>query len=174
MKKLPTLILGILIGALATYYFCPRMDKDKDDYDAVVIRKPSGVITPADAQNLNDHWTNERQAANDSAAKKYGRNKDNRWAWWSLDDMRDYLNYAESQSDTLGYTMSGVRVYLGVYAPNAGQAKKNLTTMFMVPTGKKKRNEASMLSLSLPPSDDDVPNGPPLNDGGGGENSYPQ
>jgi len=174
MKKLGYIILGILLGLLGAYLYC-NYYCHADDVKAMVIKKPKGVITAASAQDLNDNWTRERQAANDSAARQYGRNKDNRWAWWSLEDMRDYLNYAENQSDSLGYTMDGVRMYLGVYAPNAGQAKKNLTTMFMVPTVTKKTQEASLVPSNLIlQKKKDCEDCDPLNEGGGGGESYPQ
>jgi hypothetical protein len=135
------------------------------------ITKPKGVITQAQAKELNANWTLHRKAAVDSAAQKQGRHQDDRSTLWSLEDLENYLTYAKSQSDSLGYDMTGIRVYLGVYGKNAGQTKKDLTTMFMVPTGKISIAKAS--SLLLPPGGGDLPIDP-LNDGQGSGNGYPQ
>ncbi|GAA4270167.1 hypothetical protein [Hyunsoonleella aestuarii] len=167
MKKIGSIILGFIIGAFVTYYFCPRTVSEVKE---AKIIKPSGVISIAEADSLNNNWTKFRKVAVDSAAKKQGRNKDNRWAAWSLDDIENYISYAKNQSDSLGYDMTGIRIYLGVYGKNAGQTKKNLTTMFMVPTGKKSVSQAS--SLIFQSRRDNIPIDP-LNEGQGGDSSYP-
>ncbi|WP_242204401.1 hypothetical protein [Aestuariivivens insulae] len=167
MKKLGYILLGFAIGAVLTYFYCPRqLEKE------MKVMKPSGVISINEAKELNNNWTKYRQAAVDSAAKQQGRNHDDRSTWWALDDIENYLAYAKSQSDSLGYNMSGIRVYLGVYGSNAGQSKKNLTTMFIVPTGKKSTSEASSLNIGLQGGNEDVPVSP-LNDGTGGDTGYP-
>ena len=170
MKKLSYVILGFFIGALLTYFFCPR-NCEVETIETKIV-KPNGVISIEKAKILNDNWTKYRQAAVDSAAKKQGRNKDDRSVHWSLKDVKDYLAYAEHYSDSMGYEMTGVQVYLGVYGKNAGQTKKNLTTMFIAPTGKKKTDsQGSAIPLKL--SKDENPPVPPLNDGTGGNAGYP-
>lgn len=172
MKKLSYIILGFILGALLTYYFCPKQD-DMKAIEAKTV-KPNGVISVKEAIALNDNWTNERQKAVDSAAQSYGREKDDRSTWWSLADIENYLDFAKNEAESLGYNMSGIRVYLGVYGEDAGQSKKNLTTMFIVPTGEKSLAEANMSLFRLPPNDPDVPGGSPLNNGSGGNGGYPQ
>ncbi|MFG6687479.1 hypothetical protein ACGK9U_12910 [Mariniflexile sp. HNIBRBA6329] len=166
MKNIIYLILGAIIGALATYYFCPRLIDD----NLTKIVKPSGVISVEQAKELNANWTLHRKAAVDSAAQKQGRAQDDRSTYWSLDEIENYLGYAKNQADSLGYNMTGIRVYLGVYGKNAGQTKKDLTTMFIVPTGKQKKSHASSVNL-FNFQDVDVP---PLNRGTGGDRGYPQ
>jgi len=167
MKQLSYIILGFIIGALLTYYFCPRVVQPP-----VKIVKPKGVITVEQAKVLNDNWTLHRKPAVDSAAKKQGREQDDRSTYWDLEDIENYLGYAKNYSDSLGYTMTGIRVYLGEYGENAGQTKKNLTTMFVVPTGHKAKSEASTLYVNY--RDDDGMPVPPLNKGDGGNTGYPQ
>jgi len=167
MKNLSYIILGFIIGAVLTYYFCPRQLEETPTR----IVKPKGVISQEQAKLLNDAWTMYRKAAVDSAAQKQGRKEDNRSTYWTLEDFENYLTYAKNQSDSLGYTMTGIRVYLGVYGKNAGETKKDLTTMFIVPTGKKALSKAS--TFVLPPSDDDDLPVEPLNDGDGGPDGYP-
>lgn len=171
MKKTSLFFLGIIIGALLTYFFCPRLPIAETMETRVV--KPKGVITVEKAKELNANWTLYRKKAVDSAAQKQGRNQDDRSAYWPLEDIENYISYAKKHASSLGYTMSGVRVYLGVYGKNAGQIKKDLTTMFIVPTGNKNTSKASSLSLFLPPSNQDIP-APPLNEGVGGNGGYPQ
>src|SRR5690606_24060430 len=143
MKNLTYIILGIIIGGLLTYYFCPRVEP------IVKIVKPKGVITVEQAKVLNDNWTIHRKPAVDSAAKKQGREQDDRSTYWDLEDIENYLGYAKNYSDSIGYTMTGIRVYLGEYGENAGETKKNLTTMFMVPTIKKAKSQASSVYINL-------------------------
>ncbi|MBP0905085.1 hypothetical protein ACFSKN_15605 [Mariniflexile gromovii] len=168
MKNLIYIILGAIIGALLTYYFCPR---PLEDDGPIKIVKPKGVITVDKAKELNENWTLYRKAAVDSAAQKQGREQDDRSTYWDLDEIENYLAFAKNQSDSLGYQMTGIRVYLGVYGKNAGQTKKDLTTMFIVPTGRK--SKASSLNLNFRGNDEDVPGGNPLNDGAGGQGGYP-
>ncbi|WP_372756568.1 hypothetical protein [Mariniflexile sp.] len=167
MKKLGYIILGIVIGAFGAYFFCQNQFEEVQ----TKISKPKGVITQERAKKLNDDWTKYRKAAVDSAAKEQGRNQDDRSVYWKLEEVENYLAYAKKESDSLGYDMTGIRVYLGVYGENAGQTKKNLTTMFIVPTGKKSKSLAG--NVFFQNNDEDLPVDP-LNDGGGSGNGYPQ
>ncbi|WP_111307231.1 hypothetical protein [Confluentibacter sediminis] len=166
MKQLSYIILGLIIGALLTYYFCPRMINQPPGK----IVKPKGVITVEQAKALNDNWTKYRKQAVDSAAKEQGREEDDRSTYWSLEDIENYLDYAKHYSDSIGYNMTGIRVYLGVYGENAGQTKKNLTTMFMVPTLQKAKSLASSFYINMQGGGGS--NVPPLNEGAGGQGGY--
>ena len=168
MKNLTYTILGFVVGAVLTYYFCPR---ELENEAPPKVIKPNGVISIEKAKELNTNWTLYRKPAVDSAAKRQGRNQDDRSTYWSLNDVQNYLAYAQNEADSLGYKMSGLRVYLGVYGKNAGQAKKDLTTMFMVPTGNKKTSQASFMSIQSGRGDLPID---PLNDGSGGDGEYPQ
>ncbi|MEC3908773.1 hypothetical protein VOI54_17225 [Tamlana sp. 2201CG12-4] len=173
MKKLTYIILGFIIGAVLTYYFCPRPVEMQTSETKIV--KPNGVISIDKAKELNNNWTDYRQAAVDSAAQKQGRKKDDRSVFWSIEDIENYLVYAKNQTDSLGYDMSGIRIYLGVYGENAGQLKKNLTTMFIVPTISKQLAQASMNPMNMGlQNGGDCPECSPLNAGSGGNGGYPQ
>lgn len=138
MKKFVLLLFGFILGALAMYFYCCV------DIQKTVIEKPIGLITPTQAKALDANWTKSRKRAVDSAV---GR-PDNRSSWWSLEDIQNYLAFAENQADSLGYKMNGIRVYLGVYPGNAPNGKADYTTMFMVPTGKKSNTEANFNFLN--------------------------
>ena len=60
---------------------------------------------------------------------------DNRSSWYSLEDLRKFLDDAEKQAGTLEpkYKMDGVRLYLGAH-PTVGETP-GYTTLLMVPTG---------------------------------------
>ncbi|WMI64952.1 hypothetical protein RBH94_12890 [Aestuariibaculum sp. YM273] len=168
MKKLSYVFLGIVIGGLLTFFLTPKPVKEA----VPVVIKPKGVITQAEAMMLNDNWTKYRKKVVDSAAKAQGADKDDtRSVEWSLKEIEDYLAWAKKEADTFNYKMTGIRVYLGVYGKNAGQAKKDLTTMFIAPIGKVNKAQASSLNLRVD-DDEDLPVDP-LNRGTGGQNDYP-
>ncbi|MDO5971007.1 hypothetical protein Q4Q35_14460 [Flavivirga aquimarina] len=175
MKKLSYIILGFIIGAVLTYYFCPK-SIDTETMETKVktaeeLVRPDGAIEQDYAQKLNKNWTEYREPAVDSAAQRQGREKDNRWTEWSLEELEEYLVYSQGMADLLGYKMNGVRVYLGVYGEDSGPKKKNLTTMFIVPRGKKKQEAASMIPFSFQNRNKNLPIDP-LNDGNGGSGGY--
>ncbi|MGB5417529.1 hypothetical protein [Algibacter sp.] len=170
MKKLGSIVLGIIIGALLTYYFCPRQCGDKPTMQAE-NRIPKDTISVEQAKILSDNWGNNNPVEIDSLLEVEGSRKKTRSVYWSLDEVNEYLAYAQAKSDTLGYKMTGIRVYLGNYGKNPDPVKKNRNTMFIVPTGMKSTSKASSLNLFLPPSDGDIP-APPLNEGAGGSGGY--
>ncbi len=174
MKKLSLIILGIILGAVLTYLFCPRQIEEEavSKTSEARIKKPEGVVSVEQAKALNDNWTKYRQAAVDSAAQQQGRDKDDRAAWWSLEDIENYIDYAKKEAAKTGYDMTGIRIYLGVYGESYGEEKKNLTTMFLVPTGEKSQSKASFSPFTLRRGNSDL-TVPPLNNGSGSDSGYP-
>ena len=173
MKNLLSLILGLIIGALIMYFYCCRID---DSAAPIVITKPNGVIKADEAKTL-DRAFDSRHAL---ITKDIVIRPDNRSSWWSLKDMRDYLTYAEDQSKTLGYTMDGVRMYLGAYPDKRVDTTivVGYTTMFMVPTSSEIEQVNQKGGSAVRAGDGgDVPGGDGLNMGGGGippNSNYPQ
>ena len=103
---------------------------------------------------------------------------DNRSAWWSLTDLKNYIAYAENQAKNLKYTMDGIRVYLAAH-PN--ELNGGFTTVFIAPTGYKSKAEGSMIDGDSQNIGDggsgDIPGADPLNRGGNGNPpnaNYPQ
>jgi len=170
MKNLIYVVLGFIIGAVLTYYFCPRpVDLETTETVEAKIIKPKGVISVEKAIELNDNWTKYRKPAVDSAASRQGRKIDKRSTGWAVEDVRNYLDWAEVEANNQGYSMDSLYVYLGVYGEKTSENKRNYTTMFMAPKGQKLTSEASSFSLiSL-----QVPNVEPLNEGNGGSSGYP-
>jgi hypothetical protein len=166
MKKLILLLLGIAIGFGICYFYFNNQSNTES-----MTKPPKGIITPAEAIVLDKAFNTRHQLISDSIVKRL----DNRSSWWSLADMRAYLDYAEAQTKDLGYTMDGVRMYLGAH-PNDAQGV-GLTTVFMVPTGEKSLAEGSMINTMHPGHSHDIPGGNGMNDGGQGippSANYPQ
>ncbi len=171
MKKLIYIILGFIIGAALTYYFCPRPNS-MDDVE-VSVKVPKDTISVSEAKILSDNWEKNNAIEVDSLLEVEGSKKKTRSVWWPLKEINEYLKYAEAKSDSLGYKMTGVRIYLGNYGKVKNPIKKNRNTMFIVPTGSKTTSKASTLNVFLPPTVNDIPT-PPLNEGQGGDVGYPQ
>lgn len=89
---------------------------------------PKGLITPAEAKALSDAYTSRCELISRDITKR----DDNRSTWFSLDEIRNYLDYAEKQARDLGKVMNGIRVYCGAYPDDGGQV--GYSTSFIVPT----------------------------------------
>jgi hypothetical protein len=142
MKNLGSLILGIILGALAMYFYTSI---DLGVAEPIEIIKPAGLITSNQASNLDKAYNLKHTIINDSLFKKSTDGGDNRSSWWALSDIQNYVNYAKNQASDLGYTMDGLRVYLGSYPDANGET--GLTTMFFVPTGYKNTSQGSMIPI---------------------------
>ena len=171
MKNLIYIILGVIIGAVLTYYFCPR---EACNVPQMATKKvPKDTISVKEAKVLSYNWEKNNPTEIDSLIDVEGPRKQMRSVAWSLEDINNYLVYAKAKSDSLGYNFTGLRVYLGNYGENAQPGKKNRNTMFIVPTGTKNVSKASSINLNFRGRDEDIP-APPLNEGSGNGGGYPQ
>ena len=170
MKNLGLIILGAIIGALAMYYYCCN-DENLDSESST--NAPKGLITPKQAGILDEAYNIKHRIINDSLYKKSKDGGDNRSSWWSLEDIQNYINYAENEAGELGYSMDGLRLYLGAHPDANGET--GLTTMFFIPTGIKNTSKGSMFTLQG--GGGDIIGGSGLNNGGHGNppsSNYPQ
>jgi len=170
MKNFGLLLFGILIGALAMYFYCCKEDK-MESMEA--IAPPKGLISPTEARTLDQAFNLRHQLISDSIVGK--PNGDNRSSWYALEDINNYIKYADSQATSLGYTLNGLRVYLGAHASTPKEV--GLTTMFFAPTGYKTTAEGNMISFSMRQGNPDIPGGNGLNGGREGNPpgaNYPQ
>jgi len=169
MKQLAYFIIGLGIGFFACKFLFQTEETKGDTQEATqVITKPEGVISPSRAKELDKNF-NERHSLISNAIGK----QDNRSSWYSLTDIENYLAYAKQQTGELGYTMDGIRIYVGSHG------EKDFTTMFIVPTGNEKIQKGSLLpaNILLLAGSSDIDDGDGLNDGGIGEPpsaNYPQ
>jgi len=164
MKKLGPIILGIIVGAVLTYYFCPRPEIHQKD-----IVKPKGVISVKEAIALNDNWTKYRTPELNSITQKQVGKNDNRWAGWTLEDIENYIAFAKNEAKKNKQSVTGFRVYFGVYGEKAQNDKAFLSTLFLAPQVKEGFSKAGFLNFSSL-KDSDIP---PLNNGSGGDGGYP-
>jgi hypothetical protein len=170
MKKFGLLILGIILGALAMYFYCSKDVNMMEE--PPTIKPPAGIITPAQITVLTQAFNPRHKLISDSIFKN-AKTQDNRSSWYKLEDIEDYIKYAKQQAAENNQTMDGLRLYLGAY-PNNGD-EPGLTTLLFVPTGFDNTSEGSFFSLQGKSGDLDNSDG--LNGGGNGKPpsaNYPQ
>lgn len=169
MKKLIYIIIGALLGVGGSYFY--QNKDDQIEVSAPKIIKPKGLISPREARALDQAFNSRHELISDSIVNR----PDNRSSWYSLEDMTNYLKYADSQATAQGYTMDGVRVYLGAHEDV--DSIVGYTTMFFVPTGYKKVAEGSTSLFTTAQKSSDLTGGSGLNNGGLGDPppaNYPQ
>lgn len=106
------------------------------------MSKPKGLITPQQAKELNDAYTERCKLISTNITKRL----DNRSSWYSLKDLRTFLDLAEAQAKELGYEMDGVRIYCGAY-PTVND-KVGYSTSFIVPTASNKIGDGHSHDIS--------------------------
>lgn len=173
MKKLGLLILGFIIGALLTYLYCPRPN---DMQEMQVMNKknktPKDTISVAQAKQLFKNWQKNNPTEIDSTIEVVGSRKITTNVSWSLDVIRDYLDYAEKKSDSLGFKMTGIRVYMANYGKNPDPKLKNRNTLFIAPIGTKNISKGNFVNVTSQGEEGDT-GAPPLNRGGAGTGGFP-
>ena len=171
MKKLGYLILGIIIGVLGGYFYQSQNQNNHVKESSPDIVKPKGLISPSEAKALDQGFNSRHKLISDSIVKR----PDNRSSWYSLEDITNYLKYADSQATSQGYKMDGIRVYLGAH--KKVDTVVGYTTMFFVPTGYKNIAEGSSSPFATVQKSSDLTGGSGLNGGDPGNPpsaNYPQ
>lgn len=164
MRKLFLLLLGIAIGIIATYFYL----NPNQNFES--MKPPKGLISPKEMRALDKAFNSRHQLISDSIVGK----PDNRSAWFAIDDIIAYLDHAKHQAADLGYTLDGIRIYLGAHANT--EEGVGLTTTFIAPTGKRKSSDGGMVSAAQG-GKGDIDGGDGLNDGSSGVPpgaNYPQ
>lgn len=91
-----------------------------------------------EAQELNQNFVKTRTKAIDSAIGK----KDAISSWFSLAELKEYIAYVEEQGKLKNIDVNGLRVYFGAYSSSENDvSKKDLSTVFFVPTQAKIKSE---------------------------------
>lgn len=143
MKNIGLLIAGFVVGALVVFLYNNNSNNLKTE-KYTVSKPPSGVISPDAIKTLSEAYNERYQIINDSLFKG-SKTGDNRSTWYKLEDIENYLAYAKQQANDNGFTLDGLRLYLGAYPDTAKE--KGLTTLIFVPTGYKNTSEGSFFSL---------------------------
>jgi hypothetical protein len=55
--------------------------------------------------------------------------------WYSLEDLENYINYIKNEGVQKGYTVDGIRFYIGKYSAAEANGRAGYTTIFLSPTG---------------------------------------
>ena len=165
MKKLLLLVLGVVIGIAATYYYLSSNQNLEE------MANPKGLITPSEIKTLDQAYNSRHTLISDSLIDR----PDNRSSWYSIEEIESYIAYAKEQADSLGYTLDGLRLYAGAY-PDTKEGP-GLMTMFFVPTGSQNVSEGSMIPTAQGGGSNDLKGADGLNHGGSGmppSANYPQ
>lgn len=163
MKNFGIFVLGIILGAIIMYFY---FSKDQTEMPNTIAEvKIPGLITPKEAKTLDQAFNLKHRIINDSLFKG-SETGDNRSSWWALEDIQNYINYAENEAGELGYTMNGLRVYLGAYPSAKGET--GLTTMFFIPTGSKNTSQGNTFPI-YQDAGKDIPGSKGLNIGQQGD-----
>ncbi len=130
-------------------------------------------ITPQEAKDLNQNFVNTRTKAIDTAIGK----KDAISSWLSLEDLKAYISYVESEGKAKGIDVNGLRIYFGAYSKNDKNPNRdNYATVFFVPTQFKKNITLEDGETKVAQSSD-ISDIDPMNDGAFGNPpsaTYPQ
>lgn len=75
--------------------------------------------------------------------------EDTEFAWFSLSEMKNYINYIETvQKENPKKKISGIRVYMGRYDKETSERYTNQQTVFFVPTVSNKAMNSSFKNLN--------------------------
>lgn len=106
-------------------------------------------ITPEEATELNQNFVKTRSKAIDVAIGK----KDALSCWFSIEELKEYIDFVEQEGKAKGIAVNGLRIYFGAYSKNENNPNKsNLSTVFFIPTQSK--NSALKNELEASPSMD--------------------
>jgi hypothetical protein len=98
-----------------------------------------------EAQELNQNFIKTRSKALDKIVEiETGKpkQKDAISSWFSLAELKEYIAYVEEQGKLKNVDVNGLRVYFGAYASFENDvSKKDLSTVFFVPTQAKIKSE---------------------------------
>lgn len=134
MKKIKLLLLGILFSTLLLNS-CSEIPKKYGE--------PKQLIKSEKAKELNRNYIETRHRLVSGSIGKEDANA----AWYSLEELENYINYIKNEGKSKGYKVDGIRFYLGAY-PNDNSVEGNMTTIFLTPTGKRiETQKGSVLNL---------------------------
>lgn len=55
--------------------------------------------------------------------------------WYSLEDLENYISFIKNEGVQKGYTVDGIRFYIGKYSAGEANGRAGYTTIFLSPTG---------------------------------------
>lgn len=110
---------------------------------AIIANK---LISTEQARLLSTEFVNKYQGVDQNLST---------YAWFSTEELRQYLLFAEHVGDSLNLQASGMRVYVGVYPKEEAYGEKagKGVTVFFSPTYEvRKGNDIKHLNIPMEPS----------------------
>ena len=164
MKNFGLLILGIILGALAMYFYCQNKNQNHETLEPLA---PKGLIKPSEIKTLTQAY-NPRYDTISNTIFRGIEGGDNRSSWYGLEQLRTYLDFAEAEAKSNKQTMDGVRLYLAANPNKDG--RPGYTTLLFVPTGYANTSEGALLNFNYKGGgSSDLQNGSGLDKGTGGQ-----
>lgn len=120
--------------------------------------RPTQLITRKFAKELHTNFMKYRA----SILSKYIKKEDANAAWFSIEELENYIQYVKTKGEKTGYDVNGIRIYFGVYPEQKKYAEKaGLMTVFLQATGKKirkpaKTGEVQTFALVMDNGDGDI------------------
>ncbi|WP_309641292.1 hypothetical protein [Flavobacterium sp.] len=92
--------------------------------------KPEKAIDFETAKTLNSNYNATRAKLHKDVLGK----DDSNAVWYSLKELEEYMDYIKSEGRLKGYSVDGIRFYMGVYPETAADGRAGFTTIFLAPT----------------------------------------
>ncbi len=129
------------------------------------ISAPEQSISIEEAGRLQVEFIETRAAIlNDSLGFT-----DTRDFWFSLDTLKQYINYVEQEAAEMGKTNLGIRVYFAAYPENSEYPQPGRATVFLVPTSLEEDSSLKSGFLPIAPVNQNIDSIQALNYGHGGQ-----
>lgn len=110
------------------------------------MANPKQLITEQFAKELNQNYINSRASLISGSIGKDDADS----AWFSLEEMENYLAYIKSEAASKEIALNGIRIYLGVYPENATHGDSaGMTTVFLSPTAPNENGTAGPDSADI-------------------------
>lgn len=160
MKVLKTSILFFFLLCSLSTLFVSCEDPQKE------TRIPAQTISVEEANQLEEYYKRTRaQILNDTLGFE-----DTREFWFSLDTLKAYIAYVESEAAKMGKKENlGMRIYLGAYPENSNYPDAKYSTVFLVPTAPGATNPLKRGFLPIESENENIDDINPLNFSQGGK-----
>ncbi|NND63832.1 MAG: hypothetical protein HKN48_11650 [Flavobacteriaceae bacterium] len=130
-----------------------------------IIPPPQQSIPIEEAEELQNEFIETRAGIlNDSLGFT-----DTRDFWFSLDTLKQYIEYVEQEAARLGKQNLGIRIYFAAYPENSEYPQPGRATVFMVPTSLEDDPTLKRGFLPIAPTNTNIDSIQALNYGHGGQ-----
>ncbi len=129
------------------------------------VTPPQQVISYDEANTLEEDYIVTRyRVINDALGYD-----DTREFWFSLDSLKKYIEYVEYEAKKQDLNNLGMRVYFAAYPKNSNYRDAGYSTVFLVPTTRKKTSPLRQGFLPVLPENENIDGLKALNYSQGGQ-----